>query len=92
VRACLQLSIGIAGRYRFLRILVATRKAPGCELTAAIGHELQHALEVLSEPKVRTTLDMFAFFDQNAPAGWRDSFETDEAVRVGLLVDKEACR
>jgi hypothetical protein len=35
---------------------------------------------------------MYAFFDRIAPTGWRDSFETDEAVREGLLVDKEACR
>lgn len=91
-RACLHLSVGVAGSYRFLRILVSTRKAPGCQLVASIGHELQHAVEVLANPKVRSTFDMFLFFDRTAPVGWRDSFETDEAIRAGLQVDKEMCR
>ena len=67
------------------------RKAPGCQLIASIGHELQHAVEVLANPKVRSTFEMFLFFDRTAPAGWRDSFETDEAVQAGLRVDREMC-
>src|SRR5262245_27258638 len=92
VRACLHLSVGLAGRYRFLRILVTSRKAPGCELISSIGHELQHAVEALSNPKVTSAVDMFQFFDRKKPAGWADTFETNEAVRAGLLVDKEMCK
>jgi hypothetical protein len=92
VRACLLLFVGVAGPYRFLRILINPRKAPGCELIPSIGHELQHALEVLGNPKIKSTLDMFAFFDQKGPTGWRDTFETDEALRAGMLVDRETCK
>jgi hypothetical protein len=35
---------------RFVFITVDRRKSVGCELMASIGHELQHALEVLSNP------------------------------------------
>jgi hypothetical protein len=91
VRACL-LSVDVAGPYRYLRILVSTRKAPGCELIASIGHELQHAVEVLAHPKVRSTVDMILFRDRTASGGWRDSFETEEAIQAGLQVDNEACR
>jgi hypothetical protein len=62
---------------------MSTRKAPGCELIASIGHELQHVLEVLSDPGVRSSQDMYVFFDRKKPAGWRDAFETDEAEEVG---------
>ena len=92
VRACLHLSIGVAGPYRFLRVLLSTRKAPGCELIASIGHELQHVLEVLSDPGVRSSQDMYVFFDRKKPAGWRDAFETDEAEEVGMLVSREVCK
>lgn len=54
---------------------------------ASIAHELQHALEVLSNPKVRSTLDMFVFFDRQGPVGWRDTFETDKALQVGMRQD-----
>src|SRR5262245_51007050 len=63
VRACLHLSVGIAGRYRFLRILVDLGKVPDCEFIASLGHELQHALEVLSDPRIRNWSQMYAFFD-----------------------------
>jgi hypothetical protein len=92
VRACLHLSVGVAGPYRFLRVLVNTRKAPGCELIASLGHELQHVLEVLSDPGVRSTQAMYSFFDRKKPTGWRDAFETDEAEEVGMLVDREICK
>jgi hypothetical protein len=91
-RACLPLSVGIAGPYRFLRILVSSRKASGCALIGSIGHELQHALEVLSDPKVRSTSAMYLFFDRKGPAGWREVFETDEALEAGMRVEREMCR
>jgi hypothetical protein len=52
----------------------------------------KHALEVLGDPKVRSARAMFAFFDRKGPAGWRDTFETDEAVQIGLLVEREFCK
>ena len=90
VRACLHMSLELSGKNRLLRILVTPRRAPGCELIASIGHELQHALEVLRNPKVRTSFGLSSFFHQIGPEGPR-RFETPEAIQVGLAVAKEAC-
>jgi hypothetical protein len=62
IRACLLLSVTIAGPHRLLRILVETNKAPGCELVEAIGHELQHAVEVLRDRHIRTDPQIPQFF------------------------------
>jgi hypothetical protein len=62
IRACLLLSVTIAGPHRLLRILVETNKAPGCELVEAIGHELQHAVEVLRDRHIRTDPQTPQFF------------------------------
>jgi hypothetical protein len=90
LRACLHMSLELSGKNRLLRILVNRRRAPGCELIASIGHELQHAFEVLSNPNVRTSFGMSSFFHQIGPEGPR-RFETPEAIHVGLAVAKEAC-
>jgi hypothetical protein len=91
VRACLLFSISVVGPNRLLRILVDPRKAPGCELVEAIGHELQHAAEVLHERRIRSDLQIHNFF---AMSGRRRSerFETDKAIEAGLAVSREACR
>ena len=90
VRACLHMSLELSGDNRLLRIVVNSRRAPGCELIASIGHELRHALEALSNPNVRTSFELSSFFHQLGPEGPR-RFETPEATQVGLAVDKEAC-
>jgi hypothetical protein len=93
VRACLVLSVTLAGPYRLLRILVETRKTPGCELLEALGHELQHAIEVLNERQVRSTDQVYHFFDRLVPtdsSGTR-RFETAAAIEAGFAVNREAC-
>ena len=90
VRACLHMSLELSGQNRLLRILVNPRRAPGCELIGSIGHELQHALEALSNPNVRTSFGLSSFFHRIGPEGPR-RFETPEAIQVGLTVEKEAC-
>ena len=90
VRACLHMSLELAGPNRLLRILVDPRRAPGCELIASIGHELQHALEALSNPSIRTSFGLSSFFHQIGPEGTR-RFETAEAIQAGLAVAEEAC-
>ena len=91
IRACLLLSVTIAGPHRLLRIIVETKKAPGCELIVAVGHELQHAVEVLRERHIRTDQQIRNFFDTLAPPVL-DRFETDEAVDAAFAVAREACR
>ena len=87
VRACLVLTITVAGPHRVLRILVNTRKA-GDHLAEAIGHELQHALEVLSEPAITSSHQVFHFFLRVGPTG-SERFETEEAVKVGMNIGAE---
>ena len=80
VRACLHMSVELSGPNRLLRILVNPRRAPGCELIASIGHELQHALEALSNRRIRTTGELISFFHRIRP-GDPGRFETPPTVR-----------
>jgi hypothetical protein len=82
------LSVKVAGPYRLLRILVDTRKAAGAELMAAIGHELWHAIEALSNPHVIDDGSICQFFHQIGPTD-SGRFETKEGIRTGLSVLKE---
>ena len=87
VRACLTLMVKVAGPNRILRIAVDTRRDHG-ELLAAIGHELQHAVEALSDPHVTDYHAMYSFFEHIGPTG-SERFETLAAVRVGMDVMAE---
>jgi hypothetical protein len=93
VSACLVLSVQVAGPYRLLRILVDPHKRKrDCDLMASIGHELRHAIEVLSEPNVRDYHAVYSFFEREGPTdGGKGRFETPAAVRTGLDVGSEAC-
>ena len=87
VRACLNLSVVVAGSYRILRIVVDTRRER-LQLMAAVGHELQHAVEVLSNPKLTSAHAVYMFFMQEGPTG-SERFETPAAIHAGLKVDAE---
>ena len=91
VRACLHLSVSIAGPYRALFIRADPKKLKGCVLAGAIGHELQHAIEVLSDSSVRDGIAMLLFYQRIGPTSSR-RFETDAAIHAGLDVERETCR
>ena len=91
VRACLHMSLELSGKNRLLRILVNPRRAPGCELIASIGHELQHVVEVLSNSRIRSSAELFSFFHRIRPEN-PGRFETAKAVETGVAVEKEACK
>ncbi len=91
VQACLKLSVTISGPNRLLHVLVDSRKATGCRLIGSIGHELQHAIEGLSEVSIRSDFAIFNFFQRIGPTS-AGRFETQLAVRTGLAVEREACR
>jgi hypothetical protein len=59
---------------------------------ASLGHELQHAVEVLGT-SVRTSAGVYHFFERQA-GGYRigGKFETKEAVQVEIAVGKEVAR
>ena len=87
VHACLTLSVKVAGPHRILRILLDLHRELS-ELIGSLGHELQHALEVLSNVRLTTTQAAYLFFAQIAPTA-SGRFETDDAIRTGLQVERE---
>ena len=84
VRACLALTTWVAGPSRILRIVVNTHRDHG-ELLASIGHELQHAVEALSDPHVTNDHTMYSFFDRIGPTN-KGRFETEAAIQAGMHV------
>jgi hypothetical protein len=93
VRACLILSVQVAGPHRLLRIVVNARpEKKACDLMASIGHELQHAIEVLGEPRVRDFHTAYAFYEREGSADRLTArFETAAALRTGFEVRDEVC-
>jgi hypothetical protein len=87
VQACLLVTMTIAGPNRVLRILVDPRKADR-DLMGSIGHELQHAIEVLSHRSVRNYSAMILLFKEMCDGCGR-RFETDAAIRAGVAVRGE---
>jgi hypothetical protein len=84
VRACLVLTVHVAGSRRILRILVDTARDRD-ELIAAVGHELQHGIEALTDAHVVDDITIYNFFQRIAPTD-KGRFETDAAIQVGLDV------
>jgi hypothetical protein len=59
-------------------------------LMSSIGHELQHALEVLGNPKIIDNNTLAHLYIREGEATHDDSrFETESAVEAGLQVEKE---
>ena len=91
VRACLLPLVLAAGPNRVLRIQVSLRKARGCELVEAIGHELQHAMEILGDPRIRTDIQVRNFFDVIGRHPESRRFETIAAKEIEVVISREAC-
>jgi hypothetical protein len=87
LNACLMNDVVAAGGRRYLRILVDLRKDP-VDLAGSIGHELQHAVEVLSDRSVTSMASMLSFYQGDGRNGAR-SYETEAAVDAGLTVARE---
>jgi hypothetical protein len=95
VRACLLITMTMMGPNRVLRILVDPGKDDR-EFMASVGHELQHAFEVLSNRTLRTDTAMVMLFHKSGTD--LDRFETyaaneaGRAVRAGLRATAAAER
>ena len=87
VRACLLHSMTAMGPNRLLRILVDPRTADR-DLMSNIGHELQHAVEVLSDRNVRSFSAMTLLYKRICNACGR-RIETDAAIAAGEVVRSE---
>jgi hypothetical protein len=89
VRSCLSLRVKVAGPRRLLFIGIDDR-SPDIEAMGDLGHELQHALEVLSDPGVTSTAAMHHFFERQMAARTTGSyFETAAAIAAGDAVRAE---
>jgi hypothetical protein len=87
VKACLAMTVVVSGSNRILRVVVDTGRSHEA-LLASIGHELQHALEALSDPHVTNNNKIYYFFDRIGATG-SGRFETHAAIQVGLDVEAE---
>jgi len=91
VRACLVMQITTTPEFRLLRIVIdasVAALANTAELMGSLGHELRHALEVLTNASITTHAQMFAFYAREFPTS-RATFETRAAVEAGDKVRKE---
>ncbi|HEU5255658.1 MAG TPA: hypothetical protein VFU28_06695 [Vicinamibacterales bacterium] len=99
MQACLLMLLDQAGPNRMLRIRL-TEKRRDDDTIASIGHELRHALEVLSDEDVKSTEDMYAMYQRiglDPPASWlqnipRFRFETAAAITTGNAIREELRR
>lgn len=85
-RGCLLSTVTISGRYRVLQIVV-NANAREDQLMGTIGHELQHAIEVLSYRNIRTPSALYLLYQRNGLTLVRGrAFESNAAVKVGNSV------
>ena len=90
VKACLLLTVHEAAGVRYLRINVSMDvHQPDDELIALIGHELQHAREVLEARWVRSTRQAVLLFYPIGRTGSIRGFETDAARHAGDSIARE---
>jgi hypothetical protein len=90
VRACL-VAVTRTASDRIVWVRIDPRKK-GYDLMASIGHELTHAVEVLSEPRVTSTAAMTLFYLRVGRSGPSQSFETKAAIEAGDKVRSEVTR
>ncbi len=91
VRACL-VSVTSAGGHRFLFVKVDIGRADDAVM-ASIGHELQHAIEVLNNSEVTDGATLYLFYKMSSDRlGSSASLETLAAVAAGDDVADEIRR
>ena len=89
VRACLKMWMQVSGPNRFVRIMIQrSNRDNDVEVMGMLGHELQHAIEVLSDPMVTDGVTMFNFLKRTAPTD-NNRFETTAAIDAGNAVYDE---
>ena len=89
VHACLPMWMQVSGPNRLVHIVIDRGiHASEIETMSVLGHELQHAIEVLSEPTIHDGVTMFAFLRRLAPTD-STRFETTAAVNAGDQVYDE---
>jgi hypothetical protein len=90
VPACL-VNVSSPGNRRFVFIKVHVRRTDR-ELMTAIGHELQHAIEVLSHPGVKDIPSLYVLYRNHETVGTSMAFETEAAAQIGEAIADELRR
>jgi hypothetical protein len=88
-RACL-VNVTVGGRFRFMFVHVAKHGADW-DLMGSIGHELQHAIEVIDNRFVTSLLTMRSLYGRIGKQNSQDphAYETTAAVAAGNAVRNE---
>jgi len=86
-RACFKHQLIMAGPNRVLHILVDPHR-PDWDLMGALGHELRHAIEVLSDRGITSDAAMRSFYKQNG-VELNGVLETRAAIAAGADVRRE---
>jgi hypothetical protein len=93
---CLIHFVGTFEGRPFLRIVVVSRGRHPDQVIATLAHELQHALEVVSDGRVSDLSSLVALGRRIAQDAYRTSqatiYETSQARRVGDAVLRELLR
>ena len=87
VRACLLHTMTEMGPHRVLRILVDPQRIDR-DLMESIGHELQHAVEVLSDRAIRRSSAMTLLYNKEGDKYAR-RFETTAAIKASNAIHAE---
>jgi hypothetical protein len=77
-------SVEVAGPHRILRVRLDFGRSERV-IMATLGHELQHALEVLNDPGVRSNAGILYFYQRLRPTDGHE-FETANAFEAGVEV------
>ena len=86
-RACFKHQVIIAGPNRVLHILVDPHR-PDWDLMGAVGHELRHAIEALSDATITSDAAIRSFYKQNG-VELNGVIETRAAIAAGASVRDE---
>jgi hypothetical protein len=85
--ACL-VTVTVAGPNRLLSVWVDTRTVDAAFM-GLIGHELRHAIEVLSDPMVTSGHTLSNFYSRHGSRSAEGRFETQAAIEAGTAVGAE---
>lgn len=96
VRACLLHRVGMFHGRRYLRIVLSGPPSAREEMIATIGHELQHAAEVVTDRGIENAADISELYRRVGYLSMRTAhgqlYETTAAVRTGGKILQELRR
>ena len=96
VHGCLLHRVGMFEGRRYLRIVLSHPPAAREQMIATIGHELQHAAEVVSDARVENAADISELYRRIGYVSMRTAggqlYETHAAVRARVTILQELQR